>query len=95
MSKYRKIPVEIEAIQWTGDNYTEIYDFVNNSKNDNLGQKMNKLLIKSLQTLVVNRKKISIETLEGKMIVNVGDYIIKGVERRVLPLQTRYIQKNL
>ena len=56
---------------------------------------MNKLLIKSLQTLVVNRKKISIETLEGKMIANVGDYIIKGVERRILPLQTRYIQKNL
>ena len=28
IKKYRKKPVEIEAIQWAGDNYKEICDFV-------------------------------------------------------------------
>ena len=27
MAKYRKKPVEIEAIQWTGDNLKEILEF--------------------------------------------------------------------
>ena len=26
--KYRKKPVEVEALQWTGDNEKELYDFV-------------------------------------------------------------------
>ena len=26
--KYRKIPVEIEAIQWNGENFVEIDDFI-------------------------------------------------------------------
>lgn len=86
MSRYRKLPVEVEAIQWNGDNYPEIYDFVNKSINNNLGEKMNKMFMKSLGTLIVNRKEIIIETLEGKMIANVGDYIIKGVERRILSM---------
>ena len=29
VNKYRKTPVEIEAIQWTGDNFEEICNFVN------------------------------------------------------------------
>jgi len=29
--KYRKKPVEIDAIQWTGDNKLEIFDFCNMS----------------------------------------------------------------
>jgi len=29
--KYRKKPVEIDAIQWTGDNRLEIFDFCNMS----------------------------------------------------------------
>lgn len=25
--RFRAIPVEIEAIQWTGDNFTQVYEF--------------------------------------------------------------------
>lgn len=28
MAKYRKKPVEIEAIQWTGENINEVMDFM-------------------------------------------------------------------
>lgn len=27
MTKYRKKPVVIDAIQWTGDNYPEVFEF--------------------------------------------------------------------
>ena len=31
MAKYRKIPVEIEAVQWNGNNYGDIVDFTDNN----------------------------------------------------------------
>lgn len=94
MCKYRKLPVEIEAIQWNGDNYSEIYEFINSSNNDDLGKKMNKLFIKSLGELVVNRKEIIIKTLEGKMIANIGDYIIKGVAGEFYPCKPDIFEKT-
>ena len=65
MSKYRKLPVEIEAIQYTGDNYLEVCDFVS----------------KILPSLPNPDADIFIETLEGIMKAKAGDYIIKGVNR--------------
>jgi hypothetical protein len=34
MAKYRKKPVIVEAIQWTGKNWDEIKEFVRHTKND-------------------------------------------------------------
>lgn len=65
MGRYRKLPVEIEAIQYTGKNYLEICDFAD----------------KILPSLPSENADILIETLEGTMSAKVGDYIIKGVER--------------
>lgn len=67
--KYRKKPVEIEAIQWTGDNYKEICDFV--------GQ------IPPYPDS--ERKDVIIETLEGDMLASVNDFIIKGVQGEFYP----------
>ena len=65
--KYRKKPVEIEAIQWTGDNLVEISQFMTNGRYDSKTQ------------------TIQIETREGTMSANVGDYIIKGVKGEFYP----------
>lgn len=70
MARYRKLPVEIEAVQYTGNNYLEICDFAD----------------KILPSLPVKNADILIQTLEGSMTAKVGDYIIKGVNRRNLPL---------
>ena len=32
MAKYRKKPVEIDAIQWTGENQREMFDFLTNGE---------------------------------------------------------------
>ena len=63
---YRKKPVVIEAIQWTGDNRKEIFDFCNMSY-------INYEIGSDVPTL-------KIQTLEGPMTASIGDYIIKGIQ---------------
>lgn len=81
MAKYRKKPVVVEAIQWTGSNLEEIRNFVGNDLIENYIKHFDieRTLIK--QTLA----GIAINTLEGTIIVNYGDYIIKGVNNEFYP----------
>lgn len=69
--KYRKIPIVIEAIQWTGDNYNAVCKFV--GKRLDLAECQ-----KALLGLVIN-------TLEGDMVASLGDYIIRGVKGEYYP----------
>lgn len=69
--KYRKKPVVIEAVQWTGDNRTEIFDFCSKSF-FSLGNGNSEIELK-------------ISTLEGIMTASVGDYIIKGIQGEFYP----------
>ena len=71
--KYRKKPVEIEAIQWTGDNYDEICKFVG------------KPLAFSAMPRDNSYPRLAIDTLEGEMTATVNDYIIKGVKGECYP----------
>lgn len=60
MSKYRKKPVVIEAVRWTGENTKEINNFAYPNG--------------------VHGNRVVIQTLEGVMQGNVGDWIIKGIK---------------
>jgi len=64
LKKYVKKPVEIEAIQWTGENTKEILAFCH----DCFSYQKN-----NVNVLVIN-------TLEGTMKGSIGDFIIKGVK---------------
>ena len=70
MNKYRKKPLEIEAVQWTGDNLPIIITFM---------QKVPQV------DLTMGNEKVFINTLEGTMTASVGDYIIKGVKGEFYP----------
>ena len=80
MAKYRKKPVVIEAIQYTGNNIVEIIKFIQEGANGNKSK-----------YLRYNAKKgeYFIPTLEGKYNVynklTEGDYIIKGVNGEFYP----------
>jgi len=78
MAKYRKKPVVIEAIQWTGDNLKECLDFMKFSN----------------RTRTVYRDKIIIHTLEGAMTASIGDYIIKGVSGEFYPCKPDIFEKT-
>lgn len=72
MPKYRKKPVVVEAIQFDGWNWRECYQFMSEKPlvfTDDLSK----------------RETILIETLEGSMIANFNDYIIKGVQGEYYP----------
>jgi hypothetical protein len=72
--KYRKKPVVIEAIQWDGNNLTEIRNFVDE-----------KVLLCDYPRGKHEQVELSIETLEGDHLVTKGDYIIKGVAGEFYP----------
>ena len=70
--KYRKKPVVIEAIQFF-DNTERIVEISN--------------FMGEIRINYENPKKpiLKIDTLEGEMIANEGDYIIKGVKGEFYP----------
>lgn len=69
--KYRKRPVEVEAIQFDGWNWREVYQFMSDEP---------------LMFTQDFRKEeyILIDTLEGQ-VARVDDYIIKGVQGEFYP----------
>ena len=77
--KYRKKPIVVEAIQWTGLNLEEIKTFVGED------------LVYSIvdDAWQVNKGKpfvlMYIKTLEGKLFCSKEDYIIKGVHGEFYP----------
>lgn len=67
--RYKKKPIVIEAIQWTGNNDTEVQEFAKLGYRD----------------IEIKDDIIEIETLEGLMKANLGDYIIKGIKGELYP----------
>ena len=68
--KFRKKPVVIDAMQWTGVNFEETSKFFKGMKNG---------------AMWGEGKTLIIETLEGQMYAKEGDWIIKGVEGEFYP----------
>ena len=66
IKRYRKRPIAIRAVKWTGDNFDEICEFVKDQP-------------VTLYKNTYGLKQLVIETLEGDMYAEVGDYIIQGV----------------
>lgn len=74
MRKYVKKPVVVEAVQWTGDNRREIFDFCSLSYFNT--------------DFETGDLKLMIKTLEGTMEASVGDYIIKGIKGEFYPCKS-------
>lgn len=73
IKKYRKKPVEIESIQYIGNNVEEVEEFVGNQ------------LLRYNNTQEENDYSLGIPTPEGIMKASVGDYIIRGVRNEFYP----------
>lgn len=66
--KYRTKPVVIEAVQFTRKNWEEVISFTDG-----------KAICMTTERCIHGKSYCYINTLEGKMQVSEGDYIIKGV----------------
>lgn len=74
IKKYVKKPIEIEAIQYLGDNLKEVEDFIDQT-----------ILVYTNTDTNEERGMLGIPTLEGIMQASIGDYIIKGVRGEYYP----------
>lgn len=82
MAKFRKRPVVIEAIQWTG---TE--------------ESLDAIILLSVASdrdvlEADNGKDLAIPTLEGVMIANLNDWIIRGVDNEIYPCKPDIFKKT-
>ena len=79
MAKYRKKPVIIEAVQFNGFNKE-------NGQVD-LSERPEWLINEFGKKIIFfdKRNTLTIKTLEGNMIANIGDWIIKGVKGEYYP----------
>lgn len=79
--KFRKKPVEIEAIQWTGENRIQICEFV--------GKDLHSVTpphgFERENDVPDEAFRILIPTLEGLMTADRNDWIIKGVKGEFYP----------
>ncbi len=76
--KYRKKPVIIEAIEFTGTNQDEIMKFTKGHA------------ISGLRVL----ETMKIQTMEGLMTAKKGDWIIKGIKGEFYPCDSDIFAKS-
>ena len=67
---FRKKPVVVEAMRFTGSNYREVGEFVGAAAEVDRDNE---------------REALRIKTLEGKMVCSPGDWIIRGVKGEFYP----------
>jgi hypothetical protein len=71
MAKYRKLPVEVEAVQV----------FLGKTKCDMQPEWFRQ----AIKDGIINRSNYTIKTLEGDMKISDGDYIIQGANGEIYP----------
>ena len=82
MSKYRKKPVEVEAVQFTRKNISEVMKFTNYQVEI------------AIHRPVIGKMTGIIQTLEGDMNLNENDWIIKGVKGEFYPCKPDIFEKT-
>lgn len=83
VQKFRKKPVVIEALQWTGENIEEIKDFAGGGA-----------VIHKIFEGTGPEYFLQIITLEGVMEASHGDFIIKGVNGEFYPCKPDIFEKT-
>lgn len=79
--KFRKKPVVIDAVQWTGDNVEEIRNFTNGKikYEEHIGGSADGNGYPQMYA------RLTIPTLEGDHLALIGDWIIKGIKGEFYP----------
>ena len=80
MPLYRKRPVTVEAIRYTGKNFKRIRNWIGSH----------------CATLMITKPTlpIVIMTLEGHMLCRVGDWVIKGIHGEFYPCKNEIFKKT-
>lgn len=74
MSRFKKKPLVIDAIQWRGDNWDEVYKWIMSWGLEDPGVAKDPVY-----------STVTVSTLEGEMRANRGDWIIHGIAGEFYP----------
>lgn len=87
MAKYRRKPVEVEAIQWNGLNLSEVKEFV--------GDRIVCDIVDNAWKVGKGRPAVfmKLKTLEGDMKVYERDYIVKEANGEFYPYRPATFEK--
>ena len=92
MAKFRKKPVVIESVQWTGGNHREMFDFLSFKQGEN------EYMTAQGAYFYIDHSKVEgglvIKTLEGEHLASIGDWIIKGVNGEFYPCKPEIFIKT-
>ena len=80
IKKYVKKPIEVEAVQFDGENWNELFEFTGNDT-----EKTSRNFLD---------KEFRIHTLEGTMLAYPGDYIIKGIKGEFYPCKSDIFEES-
>ena len=84
MKKYRKKPVVIEAVKWTGQNHRDMFNFLFDGENPD-----EQAIRTEGKNFYISHGLVHgglvIKTMEGEHIASIGDYIIKGIKGEFYP----------
>lgn len=85
--RYRKKPVVIDAVQWTGTNKREMFNFLTNNNFPEEYMESDFPIVSD--NFYIDKWKVPgglvIKTLEGEHLASIGDYIIRGVHGEYYP----------
>lgn len=90
---YRKKPIEVEEMQYTGtpESAREAVAWTKDSKTP---ARYAKVKVGDSDLDDQYREKLYIKTLEGNMVVSVGDFIIKGVKGEYYPCKSNIFRET-
>lgn len=80
MAKFRKKPVVIEALLWTGGNLDDVMAFCCGDA--------------TYEQMASGSAAVIIKTLEGQHVASVGDWIIRGINGEFYPCKPDIFEKT-
>lgn len=84
---YKRKSTIVEAIQWTGKNLIEVVEFVDNKKVDALSYHWDDY------EMVVAKEGFKINTVNGKVKVEINFYIVKDITEEFSIYSPEYFEK--
>ena len=91
MARYRKLPVEVEAVQ-----VLTIFEYIKTNKIEILPEWVQTNYKNGSITIIPdsNFSVLLIKTLEGDMLANLNDYLVKGIADELYPCKIDIFNKT-
>ena len=89
--KFIKIPVEVDAIQWTGENHREMYNFLEDKTDSD------KMATSGIN-FIINHNSFKggliIKTMSGEHTAKIGDWVIKEMTSGFYPCDKEIFERT-